>query len=104
MIRVTVLYPNQPGSKFDQKYYMEKHIPMATRRLKPHGLVRVEVDKGISAANPKEPAPFIVVGHLVFNSVEDVHKAFQAVGRDVMGDIPNYTDIKPQIQISEMVS
>ena len=23
MIRVTVLYPNQPGKKFDHKYYME---------------------------------------------------------------------------------
>ena len=104
MIRVTVLYPNQPGSKFDQKYYMETHIPMATRRLKPHGLVRVEVDKGISTANPKEAAPFFVVAHLVFNSIEDVHKGFQAVGLDLAGDIPNYTDIKPQIQISEMLS
>ena len=104
MIRVSVLYPNQPGSKFDEKYYMEKHIPMVNRRLKPHGLVRVEVDKGVSAANPKEAAPFIAVAHLIFNSVEDVHKGFQAVGRDVMGDIPNYTSIKPQIQISEMVS
>jgi len=104
MIRVSVLYPNEPGKKFDHKYYMEKHLPMAGRRLQPHGLVRSEIDRGISAADPKAPAPFIVVGHLFFNTVDDVHNAFRAVGREVMGDIPNYTDIKPQIQISEIVS
>ena len=104
MIRVTVLYPNQAGKKFDHKYYMEKHLPMAGRQLRPHGLVRAEIDRGISAADPNAPAPFLVVAHLFFNSVDDVHKAFRAVGREVMGDIPNYTDIQPQIQISEVVS
>ena len=104
MIRVSVLYPNQPGKKFDHKYYMEKHLPMAGRQLRPHGLVRAEIDRGISAADPNAPAPFLVVAHLFFNSVDDVHKAFRAVGREVMGDIPNYTDIQPQIQISEVVS
>lgn len=104
MIRVSVLYPNQLGKKFDHKYYMEKHGPMVGRLLRPHGLVRAEIDRGISAADPNAPAPFLVVAHLFFNSVDDVHKAFRAVGREVMGDIPNYTDIQPQIQISEVVS
>jgi uncharacterized protein (TIGR02118 family) len=104
MIRVSVLYPNQPGKKFDHKYYMEKHVPLAGNRLRPHGLIRTEIDRGISAADPKAPAPFLVVAHLFFNSVDDVHNAFRAVGREVMGDIPNYTDIQPQIQISEVVN
>ena len=28
MIRVTVLYPNTEGSKFDLKYYIEKHMAL----------------------------------------------------------------------------
>ena len=103
MIRVSVIYPNQPGSKFDLNYYTEKHIPMVKERLTPLGLIRVEVDKGISAPDPNAPAPFIAMGHLIFNSVEEVHEAFKATGRELMGDIPNYTDIQPQIQISEML-
>ena len=102
MIRVLVLYPNQSGSTFDHEYFTQKHIPMARQRLEPLGLVRVETEKGISAADPNAPAPFVAVAHLTFNSVEAVHSAFQAVGREVMGDIPNYTNIQPQVQISEV--
>ena len=46
---------------------------------------------------------YLVVSHLYFNAVEDVHAAFTTHGREIMGDIPNYTDIQPQFQISEIV-
>jgi hypothetical protein len=35
--------------------------------------------------------------------VEEVHEGFKASGREIMGDIPNFTDIKPTFQISEIV-
>jgi len=41
---------------------------------------------------------------LTFYSLEEVHQAVQAVGGAVMGDIPNYTDIEPAIQISEIIA
>ena len=103
MIKVTVLYPNQPGKKFDLDYYLNKHIPMAQQRLKPYGLVRGEIEKGISAADPKVPAPFLVLAHLYFNTVEGVHEGFKTHGRELLGDVKNYTDIQPQFQISEML-
>ncbi len=28
MIKVTVLYPNEEGKKFDLDYYLNKHLPM----------------------------------------------------------------------------
>ena len=104
MIRVTVLYPNETGKKFDWDYYTNKHVPMVGRVLGPLGLVRAEVDKGISAPDPKAPPPFIAVANLFFNDVDTVHSAFRQAGRQVMGDIPNYTDIRPQILISEILS
>jgi uncharacterized protein (TIGR02118 family) len=103
MIRVTILYPNETGKKFDWDYYASKHVPLAREKLTPLGLVRAEIDKGISAPDPNAPAPFIAVANFFFNTVDDVHSAFRQVGRDVMGDIPNYTDIKPQILISEVM-
>ena len=103
MIRVTVLYPNQPGSTFDHEYFTEKHLPLAKELLSPLGLVRIEVDRGISAPDPNAPAPFVVIAHDVFNSVDDVHNAFKVVGRQLMGDISNFTNVQPQVQISEMV-
>ena len=103
MIRVLVLYPRQQGSTFDMKYYTEKHIPLAKDLLAPHGLLKLEADKGISAADPGAPSPFVLVAHLTFNSLEDVHKGFMAVGKEVMGDISNFTNIQPQIQISDVI-
>jgi hypothetical protein len=31
MIKVTVLYPNSAGTKFDMGYYLNYHIPMVAR-------------------------------------------------------------------------
>ena len=103
MIKVTVLYPNQPGKKFDWNYYTGKHIPLVQQRLKSLGLIGSEVDRGISAADPKAPAPFVAIAHIYFRTVEGVHEGFKTHGREIMGDIKNYTDIQPQFQISEVV-
>lgn len=35
MIRISVLYPNETGKKFDATYYLQKHVPMAGERLGP---------------------------------------------------------------------
>ena len=103
MIKVTVLYPNEEGKKFDMDYYLGQHMPLVHSRLDSAGLLRTEVEKGVSSADPNAPAPFVAIGVLYFNTVEEVHEAFKTHGREVMGDIPNYTDISPQIQISEIV-
>ena len=103
MIRVLMLFPNEEGSSFDHTYYTENHLPLVKERLEPHGLVRVEIDKGISATDPNAPPPFTVMASLMFNSVDEVHQAFMAEGRAVMGDIANFTNTKPTIQINEIV-
>jgi uncharacterized protein (TIGR02118 family) len=102
MIRVSVYYPNKPDGRFDLDYYSGKHMDLVSARLKPMGMLRWEIDKGLAGANPGDPAPFVAVGHLYFNSTEEFEKAFGAHNEEIMGDIPNYTDIEPQFQISEV--
>ena len=103
MIRVTIAYPNEPGKKFDWDYYLNTHGPLVQQNMGGRGLIKIEVDKGLSGPDPSAPAPFVAIAHLTFNTVEEVHETFKAVGREVMGDIPNFTDINPTIQISETV-
>lgn len=104
MIKVTVLYPNEQGKKFDFDYYAGTHVPMVVRLLTPMGLIKGEIDKGVSSADPNAPAPFVCVGHLHFNTTDEVHEAFKTHGHDIMADIKNYTEIQPTFQISEVVA
>jgi uncharacterized protein (TIGR02118 family) len=94
------MYVNEPGKKFDLDYYVNKHIAMVKERLGPVGLVRCEVDK---AADPS--SPFIAIGHLYFNSLEDCQNGLLAPDHSAafMADMPNYTDATVQIQISEII-
>jgi uncharacterized protein (TIGR02118 family) len=103
MIRVTVLYPNESGKKFDVDYYTNKHMKLVSERLKSFGLVRTEVDRGIAGGTPGSAAPYVCIGHVYVNSLADFQKAMGAHGKEIMGDIPNYTNIQPTIQISEIV-
>ena len=104
MIKVTVLYPNKPDAKFDHDYYANQHVKMAVEKLGPMGLVRGEIDKGIGGIPAGSPPPYVALGHMVFNSIEDFQKGFAAHGEEIMADVPNYTNIEPQIQISEVAT
>lgn len=101
MIKVTVLYPNQQGNTFNMAYYCKTHIPLV-QRLLGKAVKGVAVEQGIAGATPGAPAPYLALGHLLFDSVEAFQKAFEAHAPEIMGDIPNYTNAQPTIQISEV--
>jgi len=103
MIKVTVLYPNEEGKKFDHAYWTSTHLELVQKLLGPMGLVKGEMEKGVSGTDPNAPAPFVAVGHLYFNTEEEVHTAFTSHAGEIIGDIANYTDIKPTFQISEIL-
>ena len=104
MIKVTILYPNEQGKKFDFDYWVNTHVLMVQRLLGPMGLVKGELEKGVSDTDPNLPPRFIALGHLYFNTTDEVHAGFSAHGREIMGDIKNYSDIQPQFQISELLT
>ena len=101
MIRVSVFYPNQDGGTFDMDYYVNKHMPMVAERC--GDLLRsVAVDGGLAGGAPGQPATYAAIGSLVFDSVEDFQNSFGPHTAEIMGDIPNYTNTTPIIQISEI--
>lgn len=101
MIKVSVFYPNEEGKKFDMTYYLEKHMPLVQQLLSP-ACKKTEVDKGIGGGMPGSPAPYTAIGHLFFDSVEEFANAFGPNAPAIMGDIPNYTDIAPVVQVNEI--
>lgn len=101
MIKVTVMYPNKPDTKFDIDYYCDTHIPLVEGLLG-DALKSCAVDSGLAGGAPDEAPVFIAIGHLTFESLETFHNAFGPNGEKIMADLPNFTDIKPLVQISEI--
>lgn len=101
MIRVTVVYANTSGSRFDIAYYCKTHIPLVQRLVGP-ALKRVAVEYGIAGGAPGSVAPYLAIGQLQFDSVEAFQASFGPHAQEIMSDIPNYTNVQPVIQISEV--
>jgi uncharacterized protein (TIGR02118 family) len=101
VIRVSVYYPNQPGTNFDHAYYARQHRDLVHDRLQPLGLKSVEIEKGVAGFGGG-PAPYVAVGHLCFDSMEEFQKAWSAHGDEIVADIPRYTNAQPVVQISEV--
>jgi uncharacterized protein (TIGR02118 family) len=101
MIKVSALYPNEPGKRFDIAYYCEKHMPMVQEKLGA-ACKQIAVELGLGGGAPGTPATYIAMGHIYFDSVEAFQTAFAPHADPIMGDIPNYTDVRPVVQISEV--
>ena len=101
MIKVSVFYPNEEGKKFDMEYYCNNHIPMVLGKLG-DACKGGAVEQGLGGAQPGSPPIYIAMGHLLFDSIEDFQTAFGPHANEIMGDIPNYTDVQPLIQVSEV--
>ena len=101
MIKVSVFYPDREGSKFDMNYYCTTHMPMVRQKLGA-ACKGAAVEQGIAGATPGSRPSFIAMGHLYFDSMEAFQTTFGPHAEAIMADIPNYTDIQPTIQFSEV--
>jgi uncharacterized protein (TIGR02118 family) len=104
MIRASFLYRASPTARFDFGHYLDRHVPFARRVLSEHGLVKLEVDRGISGEEAGSAPPYVCAAHLYFASAEAFYGAMAAVGDELGRDVPNYTDAEIETQVSEIVA
>jgi uncharacterized protein (TIGR02118 family) len=101
MIKVSVLYPAGESTKFDIDYYCKSHMPMVQQKLGP-ALKSMAVEQGVGGGTPGAPPTYAAMGHLYFDSAAAFQTAFAPHAEAIMADIPNYTNITPVIQVSEV--
>ncbi|MBL0152398.1 MAG: EthD family reductase [Chitinophagaceae bacterium] len=101
MIKVSVLYPHADGKKFNWDYYLQNHWPLV-KNLLGAACKEVTVDAGIAGGVPGSPPVYTAMGHMFFDSVESFIGAFAPNAEAIIGDVANFTDIQPQVQISEV--
>jgi uncharacterized protein (TIGR02118 family) len=99
MYCVTVLYPNEPGGRFDFAYYCDRHIPMMLELLGDN-VLSTEVRRGIQAVDGSS-APYLCLLNTRIRSPELFAQVMAEHSEKVLGDIPNYTNLQPIIQIDE---
>ena len=101
MINVAVQYPRTEGARFDMDYYVTKHIPMCVERCG-DALKNATILEGLSGGMGGNPPASVCVGTLEFDSVDAFGAAMGPHMPEIMGDIPNYTDITPVLEIAEI--
>ena len=101
MIKVSVFYPNSDGATFDLPYYVNRHMPMVGQKLDV-ALKGMSVEHGIGGGQPGTPPTYVAMCHLLFDSVDAFQQAWAPHADGILADIPNYTNIQPVVQMSEV--
>jgi uncharacterized protein (TIGR02118 family) len=101
MIKVSVFYPQQPDAKFDIAYYCDHHIPLVLRLLGP-AVKNAAIEQGLSGGTPGSSPLYVALGHMYFDSIPAFVEAWTPHAAEILADIPNYTNLRPSIQISEV--
>lgn len=101
MASLSVVYPRAPGATFDYDYYRNTHLPLVGARWADTGLAGAEALLGASAPDGSEP-PYFAIAILHFDSGESLRAAMNGEhAPEIIGDIRNFTDVQPVIQINE---
>lgn len=99
MISLTVLYPKTADSHFDLAYYLNTHIPLVKERLTPAGLTSVIMQEAVdTGAMP----PYAMITSLVFGTANEMGAGMGAHGPELLGDIPNFTNVTPETQVCQL--
>lgn len=102
MVRVTAFYAHDEGAHFDWEYYVNKHLPLV-RELLGEKLLGMQVTRGLMGLSAGLPPMYIAMAQLDFDSAEVLQELMIAVVPKIVADIPNYTSIALQLQVSEVV-
>jgi len=79
-----------------------KNMDLVKKHLLPFGLIKTDVEKGISAG-ADQPAPYICIGSLYFESRDGYDRVIAEAGPILRGDSSNFTDLTPVRQINEIL-
>ena len=101
MVKLTVMYPQQNGKNFNLDYYLKDHFALVQKAW--GGLMKgAEVVRGVAGGAPGESPTYHIMALINFESMDDFNQAL-AKGGPLFADIPNFTDIEPVVQVSEVL-
>ena len=101
MATLSVVYPREAGARFDYDYYQNKHLPLAAKLWANAGLTGGEALLGKAAVDGSD-APFFAIGMNHYEPADALKAAVTGEhAEEVIGDIRNFTDVQPIIQVNQ---
>ena len=76
-------------------------MPMSIRLLG-DAIKNTSIERGLRGAEPGSQAAYVALCHFTCETQEAFEAAFMSNAAVLQGDMPNYTDIVPKIQMSEI--
>jgi len=102
MVKFSIFYPYSADAQFDMDYYVGTHFDFV--RAKCGGaLKQVAAERGISGF-AGQPPRYVAVGHLYFDSTESFQTSFLPHAGELAGDVPNFTNVQPDVMLSEVTA
>lgn len=103
MVKIIGNYRWFDGAKFDHSYYQQEHMRLTSELLLPLGLQRLESDKTLSGA-PLKAGQVVASSTAYFETLAAAQAALAQTGAQLVADVPNYTNIRPELHICEVVA
>ena len=94
MISVHILYPNTDDATFDMDYYVGTHMPMLANALG---------DDCAAWGASSTTGNWIAIAWAEVTSKEAFDAAMAEHGAAILGDVPNYTNVQPDLVIGDIV-
>jgi uncharacterized protein (TIGR02118 family) len=94
MLAIHILYPKTDDSTFDMDYYTSTHMPMLAAAFG-------DACKGWGATEVTA-GEWEAIGWCHVESQEAFDSAMAAKGAEIMVDVPNYTNVQPQLVIGQV--
>lgn len=96
-----VIYPAREDAIFDYDYYVDSHLPLVQEHWG-DVIEGVEVSKGL-ASGPEIPPAYLLIATITFPDMDALDKAMGESGGVIVDDVPNFTNVRPQILIGELI-
>lgn len=100
-VSVQVIYPVSDGTTFDHKYYASTHMALVEKHWGPH-IASTLVTKGV-AGGPDAPPAYHAIASFTFKD-RDAMGAAMKVSGPLLADIPNFTNVKPDMLIGDVTA
>ncbi len=91
---ITILYPRTDDSTFDMDYYTSSHMPMFAESVG-------DACTGWGAASIAGDK-YAAMGWMVVTDQASFDSAMKEHGAKVLGDVPNYTNVRPEMLVGEI--